>query len=294
MVVKAKVSTKRIKREIKGLRKGLKKEVANAKKAQKKGKQTAKKVSENAKDLVLLKKELETLKKKKKRAGLSDYNRFMRLQIKKGKSFKQAAIAWGKMKREEAKKLRKRSSYNVFVSMQLKQGKTMKQAIRAWNLLKNPPKKRKRKPARKLRAKLVVRKKKNRIVRAKKVLGKPKIITRIKRVNVEKPVIVARDIFPREKVSEIIREALQGMQVSQAQTEKSTAMIFSEGKPCDEELALEMLALYFSEVARFGLKRSLSLDEVVNSYFYSLARIQRKETELKEIKGIVKKSKIGS
>ena len=61
-------------------------------------------------------------------------------------------------------------------------------------------------------------------------------------------------------------------------------------KPCDEELALKMLELYFSEVARFGLKRSLSLDEVINAYFYSLARIQRSSVELKEIEQIAKKS----
>lgn len=64
-------------------------------------------------------------------------------------------------------------------------------------------------------------------------------------------------------------------------------------EPCDEELALRMLEIYFTEVARFGFKRSLVLDEVINAYFYSLARIQRKDIELEEIERIAKKSKFG-
>lgn len=290
MAVKAKVPTKRIKREIKGLRKGLKKEVAKAKKAQKKGKQTARKVAENSKELILLKKELEALKKKKRRAGLSDYNRFMRAQIKKGKSFKQAAAIWRKMKKQAAKKLRRPSSYNVFVSMELKRGKTMKQAIRAWNLLKNPPKKRRKKPVKKkvVRSKIVVRRRKP-IVRTIVRMSKPKIITRIRRI-VSKPVVVTKNVFPERKIVAIIKEAMAQSRTNTVKSSESVSRIFSEGIPCDEELALDLLELYYSEVARLGVKRSLNLDEIINSFFYSLARIQRKGIELKEFEEIAKKN----
>ncbi len=59
----------------------------------------------------------------------------------------------------------------------------------------------------------------------------------------------------------------------------------------DEELALKMLDIYFTEVARLGFKRTLALDEVINTYFYSLARVKRKGVELKEIENILKRSK---
>jgi hypothetical protein len=309
-IIKVKVPTKRIKREIKGLRKGLKKEAASAKKAQKKVKLTAKKVAENSKELFLLKKELESLKKRKKRASLSDYNKFMRTEIRKGKSFKQAAAAWRKFKKDQAKKFKKRSSYNVFVSMELKRGKTMKQAIRAWNLFKNPPKKRKKKPVKKLvRSKLVVKKKPKRKLTKKKkapkakvrtrtklvikrIKSKPKIVTKLKRVTVEKPVVVSHNVFPKEKISEIIKEALEQVQSTQVKTEttETVSRVFSDAAPCNEELALDMIELYFSEIARFGLKRSLKLDEIIDSFYYALARIERSAIELNEIKEIVRKN----
>ena len=57
----------------------------------------------------------------------------------------------------------------------------------------------------------------------------------------------------------------------------------------DEELALRMLDVYFSEVARHGLKRKLTLDEVVNSYFYALMRVQRKDVELSATKEMIRR-----
>ena len=48
----------------------------------------------------------------------------------------------------------------------------------------------------------------------------------------------------------------------------------------DEIVALRLVKLYFEEIARLGFKRQLDLDAVINSYFYSLSRLQRKEAEL--------------
>ncbi|MDO8634089.1 MAG: hypothetical protein Q7K34_02230, partial [archaeon] len=62
----------------------------------------------------------------------------------------------------------------------------------------------------------------------------------------------------------------------------------------DEEIALKLAGLYFKEVARLGFKRSLELDSVINSYFYALARIKRKDTESKEIISAVRDSNISS
>ena len=51
----------------------------------------------------------------------------------------------------------------------------------------------------------------------------------------------------------------------------------------DEEMAFRIVRLYFEEIARLGFKRRLDLDAIINAYFYSLARLQRKDTELKFI-----------
>jgi len=51
-------------------------------------------------------------------------------------------------------------------------------------------------------------------------------------------------------------------------------------KLSDEDVALTIVELYFEEIARFGLKRSLNLDAIINSYYYTLSRIEKKEKEL--------------
>lgn len=51
----------------------------------------------------------------------------------------------------------------------------------------------------------------------------------------------------------------------------------------DEEMAFRMVKLYFEEIARLGFKRTLDLDAIINAYFYSLARLKRKEQEMKLI-----------
>jgi len=57
----------------------------------------------------------------------------------------------------------------------------------------------------------------------------------------------------------------------------------------DEEIAFRMVKLYFEEVARLGFKRTLDLDAIINAYFYSLARVKRKDYEMKLIQDKVLK-----
>ena len=60
----------------------------------------------------------------------------------------------------------------------------------------------------------------------------------------------------------------------------------------DEEVAARIVEVYFKEIARLGYKRKLSLDEVINSYYYALARLSRKEQVSKELmKKIVEEEK---
>lgn len=41
----------------------------------------------------------------------------------------------------------------------------------------------------------------------------------------------------------------------------------------NEEIAARIVAIYFKEVARAGFKRSLSLDETMNAYYYVLSKL---------------------
>jgi hypothetical protein len=41
--------------------------------------------------------------------------------------------------------------------------------------------------------------------------------------------------------------------------------------------------LYFAEIARIGFKRNLTLDSILNAYFYALHKLQNKDKEIKKI-----------
>ncbi len=57
----------------------------------------------------------------------------------------------------------------------------------------------------------------------------------------------------------------------------------------DEEVAYRLVKLYFEEVARLGFKRTLSLDAIMNAYFYALQRMENKGAEMAAMKKLVKK-----
>ena len=47
-------------------------------------------------------------------------------------------------------------------------------------------------------------------------------------------------------------------------------------KITNEEMAYRLVKLYFDEIARFGVKRSLDLDSVMQAYYYTLERLENK------------------
>jgi hypothetical protein len=67
----------------------------------------------------------------------------------------------------------------------------------------------------------------------------------------------------------------------------------AKGTPLtDEEVAVKIVELYFEEIARMDLKRSLDLDDAINAYYYTLYRLGRKDFELKEAeKSVIKEEK---
>lgn len=54
----------------------------------------------------------------------------------------------------------------------------------------------------------------------------------------------------------------------------------------DEEMAYMLVELYVKEIAERGEKKQMGLDTIINAYFYTLQRIQRKKKEM----GIVESS----
>jgi len=117
---------------------------------------------------------------------------------------------------------------------------------------------------------------------AKKPKPKKKPVKKPKRKPSKRSRVVREPVIPLAKIDAIISQAVK--RTSSAPT--------SDGLIPDEEIALRAVNLYFQQVARLGLKRSLDLDEVINAYFYSLARVKRKDFEIKEIVEAVKKSKL--
>jgi len=165
--------------------------------------------------------------------------------------------------------------------------------------LKNPKKKRARGKAKPKAVKKRRAVKKRKVVRKRRVAQKKRKIKRAKK-KVAKRIVRKSAVVSKEALSGIIAGAFARVQQDAEKRESSINELFSKRAvsttvtphtESNEELALKMIDVYFREVARRGLKRSLSLDEVVNAYFYSLMRIQRKGIELQEICNIVNKSK---
>jgi len=61
----------------------------------------------------------------------------------------------------------------------------------------------------------------------------------------------------------------------------------------DEEIALRIVKLYFEEIARIGLKRNLTLDSILNAYFYALHKLHNKDKEIKRISDMIAEELVG-
>ena len=209
-----------------------------------------------------LKTELGKLKKnpKAKKRELNEYNLFMRKQLRAGKNFKQAAVAWNRFKKLQTK--RKPSAYNSFIASQLKQGRSFAQAVAFWKSQKKGTKLKQ-----KIKIKRVLVKAKPQVkyrTRLKRVLvrQKPKIkyVTRTKII--EKPAVIE---LPAE-IKEIQMPSAEAKKVSK---------IPEHGLPI-EEISYRLLTVYFQDLARHGLKRSVSLSELVDAYHFSLQKVEQK------------------
>lgn len=158
----------------------MKKEVKNQKR---------KNVKQDA-EIKILRAELDKLKKMKKNARyVSEYNLFIKRQIKSGLTFLQAAKQWHKYNALRTSTKRRPSAYNQFIGSQMRIGKTFKQAVILWNLAK------KGKLGRKGETKIKIRIKKIR------VKSKPKIIVVKEKQKSRKP--SQKTVFVKERTPNI-------------------------------------------------------------------------------------------
>ncbi len=52
----------------------------------------------------------------------------------------------------------------------------------------------------------------------------------------------------------------------------------------NEDVAARIVQIYFKEIARLGYKRTLTLDETINAYYYVLSKLGNKKVLLEEVK----------
>jgi hypothetical protein len=247
-----------------------KKEVAKAKRIVKKEK--AKNLKQD-KDIEMLKAEIAKLKSKKvSRGRVSEYNLFIRKQIKSGMSFTKAAKQWSKYKALQEKNKRKPSAYNQFIGSQMRLGKTWAESVALWKLAK----------AGKLGKKGKTRTVTKTVVKTRVIKPKPKIKYRTRTLT--KTIVKKVPQKPKTRTvtkivksgSDVDSKMLREMISSSMSRSISRDDISSMINPDDEEIAFKIIQTYFKEIARYGFKKQLTLDEIINAYFYALARVKRK------------------
>jgi len=243
-------------------------------------------------EVAKLMKELKNLKSKgKNKKTLSEYNLFIRRQLKAGRTFAQAVRLW-KRSQAATKTLKKKSVSKPVRKKPKPAKKKAKIKVKGKSTKKKAAKKKtvKRKPK-------PVKKKLKRKIRVTK---------RFTSVRTIRPIVLEKDVLSRDKIEELASRiaekqsfalrALVGAQ-QRSFTQSTSTKISSEGavdeELSDEELALRLTNLYFKEIAQLGFKRGLELDAVINAYLYSLARVKRKEIEAKEIIAAIRKSGMG-
>ena len=262
-------------------------------------------------------------KKKVNSKRVSEYNLFIRKQITSGYTFIQAVKEWNRYQALMSKDKRRPSAYNQFIGSQMRLGKTFLQAVALWKLAKAGTLGKKgttrtitktEYKTRTIRSKPKVVEKikyKTRTIQAKPeikyrtrtktVEAKPKIVYKTKTVK-SKPQIVYRTRTvkaPVESKTKVVQQEidyaklgqLMAMAVSSTKSKSISVTDIKQAVEADEEeVAFKIVQTYFKEIARFGFKKRLTLDEIINAYLYSLARVKRQEHNSASVAEAVRKS----
>ncbi|MDD3159468.1 MAG: hypothetical protein PHQ98_00695 [Candidatus ainarchaeum sp.] len=263
---------KKVNKDVKQVKKSsvlVKKQVSSNAKSVKKALSHNKKQDEEIEKLKAdLQKLKSTDKKKVNSKRISEYNLFIRRQINSGMSFEKAVAQWNKYKSLEDKTGRRPSAYNQFIGSQMRLGKTMEESIVLWKLAKEG--KLGKKGSTRTITKTVIKK----VPTVKKVLTPPKIQTRTVTKVVEK-----EPSFDYSKIKNIVQSSVDDIQSSMRSSISSMDIsvkshLKSVNLIDDENVAINLVQTYFKEIARLGFKRQLTLDEIINHYFYALVKVR--------------------
>ncbi len=274
----AKVPTKRIKREIRTLKKGLRAEkkksttlkkgiAAVRKRTAKTAKAVAAKTANLRNEMERLRSNIESLAKKKTpKKQLSEYNLFMRRQLKAGKSFAQAVRLWKAYRRgrqvARARLVRKIVTRPGRAITKVRTIVRKVPVIRTRTVIRKVPATRTRAVIRRAPAAGAYFKATG---TPSQDFGNGKIMREL-----------------HSSLSYIASEIGSGLQeikktVRDSAPVGSVAPRHAIAALGDEQVAIELLTVFFQQVHRLGLKRRLELDDVVDSYFDVLTKIRARK-----------------
>jgi len=241
----------------------------------------------------------------------SAYNQFIGSQMRLGKTFLQAVALW---KLAKAGTLGKKGTTRTITKTEYKTRtirskpkvvekiKYRTRTIKAKPEIKYRTRTIKAKPEIKYRTRTIKAKPEIKYrTRTKTVEAKPKIVYKTKTVK-SKPTIVYRTRNVKAPVASKTRVVqkeidyaklgeLMAMAVSSTKSKSISVTDIKNAVEADEEeVAFKIVQTYFKEIARFGFKKRLTLDEIINAYLYSLARVKRQEQKSPGIAEAVRKS----
>ena len=298
-----KAAKKRVAKKRAIVSKTVKKQIAST--GRKATKANVKNVAQD-KEIARLKEEVAKLvekgKKSKKKVNskrISEYNLFIRKQINSGFTFVRAVKEWNKYQALMAKDKRRPSAYNQFIGSQMRLGKTFQQAVALWRLAKagklgkkgstrtiTKTKYRTRtiksKPKIKYRTRTLTK------TVVKRTKSKPKVVEKIKyrtrKVPTLKKTTKVVEKVDYEKLMHLFSSAMPQVKTV---TKKDISEVINAD---DEEIAFKIVQTYFKEIARFGFKKQLTLDEIINAYLYALARVTKEERDERALEESIKNS----
>jgi len=228
----------------------------------------------------------------------SAYNQFIGSQMRLGKTFLQSVALWklakaGKLGRKGTTKTVEKVKYKtrtIQAKPEIKYRTRTKTVVKESKpKIKYRTRTIKAKPEIKYRTRTKTVEAKPKIIyRTKKVESKPKIVYRTK--TVKAPVTTKTKVVQKEfdyvKLGEIM-----AMAVSASKTKSISVTDIKQAVEADEEeVAFKIVQTYFKEIARFGFKKRLTLDEIINAYLYSLARVKREEHKHADVAEAVRQS----
>ena len=228
----------------------------------------------------------------------SAYNQFIGSQMRLGKTFLQAVALW---KLAKAGTLGKKGTTRTITKTEYKT-RTIRSKPKVVEKIKYKTRTIQAKPEIKYRTRTIQAKPEIKYrTRTKTVEAKPKIVYKTKTVK-SKPQIVYRTRTvkaPVESKTKVVQQEidyaklgqLMAMAVSSTKSKSISVTDIKQAVEADEEeVAFKIVQTYFKEIARFGFKKRLTLDEIINAYLYSLARVKRQEHNSASVAEAVRKS----